>query len=628
MDMEGSLLAAGSVIDGRYALTERLGDGTFGEVWRAADQRLSGRPVAVKFLKAEFGDRAEVVARFEAEVDALARLAHPNVVAVLDRGQWSRRRYFVMESVDAGTLRAWLDRHRAEGRRPELAEARRIFDAVCAGVEAAHAVMVPGPIVHRDLKPENVLLRAQPGAEVLVKVLDFGVAQLGGRQGTSTGMLLGTPEYMAPEQAMGQVSGVGPWTDVFSLGVVLVELLTLQSRSTGEEVWWGTSLKLAGNVRPLLAAARDDVPAAVWDAVVRALQTDGRDRYPNAGALRAALRSAWEAPPVQRTVAIPAMTAPPDGTPPRTVAIPAMTAPTPSGPPRTMAIPGMSAPPSDPGGQAQWGFTAPPPGPFPTPAGWAGQPNPTARPTSSSAGFSNAVIGALALCLVVASGVWIARRRPRPAEATVATTAAPAEVAPPAPPPPPDPPPARPEDDPDRVYALALPPDPPCLGPASAPVTLEHFSDFQCPFCSRVTPTLQRIRDAYGDRVRICWRDYPLPMHPAAMPAAEAGREVRRQLGDEAFWRYHDRIFAISRGLTEELVTREALEVGASARPLRRAMSAHTHQAAVRAEMAALDASITGIGVPTSFVNGRQLRGALPYERFVAAIDRALAERR
>ncbi|MEZ4409593.1 MAG: thioredoxin domain-containing protein [Polyangiales bacterium] len=612
--MDGTLLSAGTVVDGRYTLLTRLGEGTFGEVWRAADQRLTGRPVALKFLKPEFSDRAEVVARFEAEADALARLAHPNVVAVFDRGHWDRRRYFVMEHVDAGTLRGWIDQHRASNQRPGLIDVRKVFDAVCAGVEAAHAVMTPGPIVHRDLKPDNVLLRAQPGAEVLVKVLDFGVAQLGGRQGTSTGMLLGTPDYMAPEQAMGNVSNVGPWTDVFSLAVLLIEMLTLEARSTPTEVWWGTTLRLSGQVRPLLAVARGDVPPEVWDVVARALHPDGAARFPNAGIFRAALRAAWEAVPHTAVGPTTAMSVVPAANFQRTVAIPEMSAIA------TANTAYAPAPPSNP-------YGAPPPGAFPPP--WPNT-STVARPTTGNSAFSSFVIGGLALCLVAATAVWLSMR-PRPRAETPHEPAPPVAAYDPPPSPipaAPTPPPARPAADPDEVVALNLSPDAPCLGPANAPVTLEHFSDFQCPFCARVNPTLERVRETYGDRVRICWRDYPLAFHQNAMPAAEAGREVRRQLGDRGFWRFHDGLFAAQRGMNEDSVVRAAVEAGASERAVRRALSSHTHEPAIRAEMDALTAAGVRAGTPTTFVNGRQLRGAQPYERFVAAIDRALAERR
>ncbi|MFO0624703.1 MAG: serine/threonine-protein kinase [Polyangiales bacterium] len=285
------LLTAGACVDGRYILQSRLGEGTFGGVWRARDARLSDRLVAVKFLKEEFLEQPATVARFEAEGEALAKVSHPNVVAVIDRGAWQGQRYLVTEFVDGHPLSAWIDAHRRGGTRPPVSTALAIFDQLCAGMEAAHAVRAPGPVVHRDLKPENVLVReATDGAAV--KIVDFGIAQLGGRKSTRTGAMMGTPLYMAPEQAMGNTAAIGPWTDVFALGVILTEALTLQAQVEEGEPWWGTALHRGGSVRALLAALGPDVPGAVWDVVATCLKAQGRERFQHAGALRAAMRDA------------------------------------------------------------------------------------------------------------------------------------------------------------------------------------------------------------------------------------------------------------------------------------------------------------------------------------------------
>jgi serine/threonine protein kinase/protein-disulfide isomerase len=580
--MESETLAPGRRLGGRYDLVARLGDGGFGDVWRAVDTRLSDRPVAVKVLKGEFADRADVVARFEAEADALARLAHPNVVFVLDRGHEGDARYIVTELVEGESLAAWLDRARAAGAPPDLTTVRALFDQVCAGVAAAHQVSVPGAIVHRDLKPDNVIVRVAPSGDALAKVLDFGVAQLGGRRGTSTGMLLGTPLYMAPEQAMGQVTGVGPWSDVFALAVLLVEMLSLHAHSQGEETWWATALRSGGHVLPMLSSRRGDVPPAVWVTLARALHPDASQRPPDAGALRATLRAAWEH--------APSMAAP-----------------------RTTAMYAMPA-------YAQ----------SPTAAPWPQQPVLMARPSYTQMSprapgmVGPLVVGGLFIALATASGVWFVQRsgprEPRP-------TAYVPYVRPAYNPPVPPPRPTRPVDDPDRVYTLAPNPSAPARGPASAPVTVVVVSDFQCPFCARVGPTLARVQETYGDRVRLVWRNYPLPFHPRAMPAAIAAIEVQRQLGDAGFWRLHDVMFASQARLTDDDLVSYAEALGADGRRVRRALLTREHEPAVRTDMAAFTASGARAGTPCFFVNGRMLRGAQPYERFVEAIDRALAAR-
>ncbi|MCC7540923.1 MAG: thioredoxin domain-containing protein, partial [Deltaproteobacteria bacterium] len=184
----------------------------------------------------------------------------------------------------------------------------------------------------------------------------------------------------------------------------------------------------------------------------------------------------------------------------------------------------------------------------------------------------------------------------------------------------------EPAEDPNRVYAIAVPARAPMKGNARARVTIQIFSDFECPFCSRVLPTIRQIEEQYGDRVRFVWRDYPLPFHQRATPAAEAAREVFTQRGSEAFWRYHDLLFQNQRDLSDETLARLAGEVGGiNMDRFRAAMSGRTHQAAVRADMDAVQQAGARIGTPSFFINGRLLQGAQPIDAFRQAIDAALA---
>ena len=283
---------AGTLIDQRYVLDGLLGEGSFGAVWRAHDQRLADRPVAVKVLKREFLEHESAVRRFDAEADALAKISHPNIVGVLDRGDWNGHRFIVMEFVEGRGLTGWLADHRRSSDRPSVAAAVALFDQICAGIEAAHAVRSPGPIVHRDLKPDNILLRVSPRGEITVKVADFGIAQLGRRTATRSGVAMGTPLYMAPEQAFGHTAEIGPWTDVFTLGVVLCELLTLDAQATEQDSWWVVAVRRPRELRGLLEARRADVPAALWDVLEKCLASEGPDRHPDAGALRVAIHAA------------------------------------------------------------------------------------------------------------------------------------------------------------------------------------------------------------------------------------------------------------------------------------------------------------------------------------------------
>ncbi len=266
---------------------------------------------------------------------------------------------------------------------------------------------------------------------------------------------------------------------------------------------------------------------------------------------------------------------------------------------------------------------------------WPQHPQPYAVRTppavnGGSGAFTAMVMGALFLGLLVASGAWFAMRTRRTASRVYSTSAPLPSYGPMVPPPPTFPPPtrpaARPADDPERIYVVRDDPSAPSLGPRTAPVTVVTFSDFQCPFCARVNPTLERLREQYRDQVRIVWRNYPLPFHQNAMPAAEAAREVLRQRGNDAFWRYHAMLFENQRALTAEDLARYASAVGANGDLVRRALDDHRHQTAVRADIAAFDASGARAGTPAFFINGRMLRGAQPYERFAAAVDRALRE--
>jgi serine/threonine-protein kinase len=294
-----AVLAVGDLIDSRYELVKWLGEGAFGEVWKARDCKFPKvqRFVALKFLKRALLREPSIVARFEQEADALGALQHGNVIAVSDRGDWKGGRYIVMEFVEGGTLEEWLDEHAHKGRLPDLPSVQRVFDQICAGVAAAHAVEIPGPIVHRDLKPENVLLRRGEDG-LLAKVVDFGIARLGARSPqTRTGARMGTPVYMAPEQDLGKSGDIGPWTDVFGLGVILVQMLSLRMLpdAGANEAWCDLVRRDETKARLLLGGLRPDVPSAVWDVAAKALRRDGTHRFVNAGELRRALRDAWGA---------------------------------------------------------------------------------------------------------------------------------------------------------------------------------------------------------------------------------------------------------------------------------------------------------------------------------------------
>jgi protein-disulfide isomerase len=164
------------------------------------------------------------------------------------------------------------------------------------------------------------------------------------------------------------------------------------------------------------------------------------------------------------------------------------------------------------------------------------------------------------------------------------------------------------------------------LGSPNALVTIIEFSDFQCPFCGRVEPTLKSIRDKYGDKVRLVWKNEPLPFHPAAEPAAEAALEVRAEKGDKGFWDLHDKFFADQKILMNgsmpniDAIVKTASETGASSEKIKKAISDHLHKKEIDADQD-LGEDLQANGTPHFFLNGRRLVGAQPEEKFEKIID-------
>ena len=158
-------------------------------------------------------------------------------------------------------------------------------------------------------------------------------------------------------------------------------------------------------------------------------------------------------------------------------------------------------------------------------------------------------------------------------------------------------------------------------GPASAPVTIIEFSDFQCPFCQRVMPTLKQVREKYGDKVRVVWKDFPLTsIHPQAFKAAEAGNCAREQ---GKFWEYHDRLFTNQQALQPEFLKKYAADAGLDAPKFNACLDTAKYSDRVQEQMGIG----TGLGVastPSLFINGRLIAGAQPFETFVSIIDEEL----
>jgi protein-disulfide isomerase len=169
--------------------------------------------------------------------------------------------------------------------------------------------------------------------------------------------------------------------------------------------------------------------------------------------------------------------------------------------------------------------------------------------------------------------------------------------------------------------------DAPTRGPAGAPVTIQIFSDFECPYCALAAPLVAQTEAAYPGHVRFVWHNLPLPMHPHAELAAETGLEVQAQLGAAAFWHFHDAIFAAQQeGLSDELIVRLAKDAGLDMNRYRTALKGRVHVAKVEADLKAADnAEING--TPAFFVNDWLAIGALDFSDFSVVVDRALNDR-
>jgi serine/threonine protein kinase/tetratricopeptide (TPR) repeat protein len=281
---------SGEIIGG-YKLIKELGRGGMGTVYLAHDSRL-GRRAALKLLPSHFVDNPERVRRFQREARAASALNHPNIITIYDFGHENGRYYIASEFVEGSTLREYVNN-------PDLT-LNQILDLVIQVASALEAAHTAG-IVHRDIKPENIMLRPDGYA----KVLDFGLAKLtepesGGDEAktrvsglssdfeTRTGMVLGTVNYMLPEQARGQK--LDGRSDLFSLGVILYELIT-GNRPFGGKTWHHTMVAITDVEPPPIRRNVQGAPAALQEIINRTLAKDLERRYQSARELQSDLEA-------------------------------------------------------------------------------------------------------------------------------------------------------------------------------------------------------------------------------------------------------------------------------------------------------------------------------------------------
>jgi serine/threonine-protein kinase len=280
-----------TVIDERYRVVRRLGSGGMADVYCAEDQEL-GRRVALKLLHRRFADDPEFVERFRREASSAAGLQHPNVVGIYDRGEWDGISYIAMELVDGRPLKQLI-------REEAPLAPERAIDLAEDVLRAARFAHRRG-IVHRDLKPHNVLVDQEGRA----KVADFGIARAAASDITETGSIMGTAQYLSPEQAQGQP--VSPRSDLYSVGIILYEMLTGRVPFEAESPVTIALRQVSERPAPP-SQINPAVPPALDAVVMRALEKEPERRFRDADDFIAALEEARRAParPVREVVLEP-----------------------------------------------------------------------------------------------------------------------------------------------------------------------------------------------------------------------------------------------------------------------------------------------------------------------------------
>jgi eukaryotic-like serine/threonine-protein kinase len=256
-------VANNTLVDERYRILERIGSGGMADVFRAEDTHL-GRDVAIKVLHRRFAQDQEFVERFRREAKAAAGLQHPNVVGVFDRGEHEGTYYIAMEHLPGRTLKEIVEQEAPLPQERAVELGIQILDA--AGFAHRRGV------IHRDFKSHNVIVDEEGNA----KVTDFGIARRGTSEITETGSIMGTAQYLSPEQAQGQA--VTAASDLYSIGVILYEMLAGRLPFDGDSAV-SVALKHLSEPPPPLSQLRPDVDPALESVVMAALAKNPAHRW-------------------------------------------------------------------------------------------------------------------------------------------------------------------------------------------------------------------------------------------------------------------------------------------------------------------------------------------------------------
>jgi serine/threonine protein kinase/Tfp pilus assembly protein PilF len=259
---------------GKYQISAKIGQGAMGEVYKAHDPILN-RFVAIKTMSAAIGADDELRKRFLREAQSAARLNHPNIITLFDFGEDQGKIYMAMELLEGNDLKELISNQTVT----QLEDKLGFMEQICDGLAFAHTQEV----VHRDLKPANI--HVQPNGQI--KIMDFGLARLGTSEMTRTGMVMGTPHYMSPEQVKGKRADAR--SDIFSLGAVFYELLTGRKPFDAESLH-AVLFQVMEHQPDDVRHWSPEVPNILVQVVDKALNKDPQERYQHAGAMREALR--------------------------------------------------------------------------------------------------------------------------------------------------------------------------------------------------------------------------------------------------------------------------------------------------------------------------------------------------
>jgi serine/threonine-protein kinase len=328
---------------GKYRIERELGRGAMGVVYKAFDPVVE-RAVAIKTIRLDVENAEELVTRLRREAKSVGQLEHQNIVTLYDAGESSGLFYLAMQFIQGETLQDRITRQKWF----TLKEVLEVFEQVCAGLDYAHQ----RGVIHRDIKPANIMITH----DSVIKLTDFGIAKVAGTGTTSTGMVMGTPSYMSPEQVAGKK--VDGRADLFSLGVMLYEMMTGEKPFEGDSI--ATLLfRISSEPHPdPVLKASDRVGPAVKAIIDKALQKNPDNRYQRgadmAKDLRAAIQNPTTIPPVAAAApAAPAAPPPASAAPSDTVRVePRAASPTDTvrtAPPNGGETQKLTPPPANPG---------------------------------------------------------------------------------------------------------------------------------------------------------------------------------------------------------------------------------------------------------------------------------------